>query len=238
MGEGSSSRADGDEEVAVSSSYGLTGAVWFRQMLHRWQSASSTGGGDGGDHGAVPNASIDQQRSNDAASAAGPTDRDEDRNPDRAAERRRLLPRVVVVEERERGQGRARGADAAECGCGGSPVTPATTPGAPADVPRGWCPVYVSAERRRFVVPTAYLAAPAFRRLLEKAEEEFGFHYHGGALTIPCDTEAFKYILVVTSRHRQGLADDTAEEGTPRKEEDEDGESDARRLDEAMTLPP
>jgi hypothetical protein len=50
---------------------------------------------------------------------------------------------------------------------------------------------------------------PVFRRLLEKAEEEFEFHYHGGAVTIPCDTKAFRYILVVVmDRHRQGLVDD------------------------------
>jgi hypothetical protein len=111
---------------------------------------------------------------------------------------RRRLPRVLVVEERIR-----RGEDAAACE---SPMTPDAPP--PADVPRGCCPVYVGAERRRFVVPTAYLGMPVFRRLLEKAEEEFEFHYHGGAVTIPCDTEAFKYILVVMDRHRQGLLDD------------------------------
>jgi SAUR family protein len=79
------------------------------------------------------------------------------------------------------------------------------TPGAPVDVPRGCCAVYVGAERRRFVVPTAYLGMPVFRRLLEKAEEEFEFDYADGALTIPCDTEAFKYILVVMDRHQKGL---------------------------------
>ncbi|RCV20249.1 hypothetical protein SETIT_4G041300v2 [Setaria italica] len=83
------------------------------------------------------------------------------------------------------------------------------TPDAPAGVPRGCCPVYVGLlERRRFVVPTAYLGMPVFRRLLEKAEEESEFHYGGGGVTIPCDTEAFKYILLVLERHRQGLVDD------------------------------
>ncbi|RLM54745.1 hypothetical protein C2845_PM10G05280 [Panicum miliaceum] len=210
MGDGGSSRADGDEKA--SSSSGVARVVWFRQMLHRWQPSSSRGGGDGCGDEAGPNASTDQ-RSNDAVPAAAPADQDGGSlprlpaAPDCAAERRRLLPRVAVVEE--------RGGDAAECGCGGS-----ATPCAPADVPRGCCP------RRRFVVPTAYLGVPAFRRLLEKAEEEFEFHYHGGALTIPCDTEAFKYILLVTDR--QGLAADDTKGGTPRKE---DGESEARRPD-------
>ena len=84
-------------------------------------------------------------------------------------------------------------------------TTGPSTPGAPVDVPRGCCAVYVGAERRRFVVPTAYLGMPVFRRLLEKAEEEFEFDYADGALTIPCDTEAFKYILVVMDRHQKGL---------------------------------
>jgi len=84
-------------------------------------------------------------------------------------------------------------------------VSPSSSSGATPDASTdqqsdGATAVYVGAERRRFVVPTAYLGAPAFRRLLEKAEEEFGFHHHGGALTIPCDTEAFKYILLVTDR--------------------------------------
>uniref|UniRef100_A0A0D3H797 Uncharacterized protein n=1 Tax=Oryza barthii TaxID=65489 RepID=A0A0D3H797_9ORYZ len=76
---------------------------------------------------------------------------------------------------------------------------------APADVPRGYCPVYVGPEQRRFVIPTRYLGHPVFRLLLEKAEEEFGF-CHQGALAIPCETEAFKYILQCVERHDNGLA--------------------------------
>ncbi|EMS54722.1 hypothetical protein TRIUR3_21602 [Triticum urartu] len=60
---------------------------------------------------------------------------------------------------------------------------------------------------RRFVIPTGYLGHPVFRLLLEKAEEEFGFR-HEGALAIPCDTEAFKYILQCVERHDKGLAAD------------------------------
>ncbi|KAJ1258407.1 hypothetical protein BS78_10G073300 [Paspalum vaginatum] len=98
----------------------------------------------------------------------------------------------------------------------------------PADVPRGCVPVYVGAERRRFVVPTAYLGMPVFRRLLEKAEEEFEFQYHGGAVTIPCDTEAFKYILLVMDRHRRGLVDDEGNAKDGEQEGDaKDGEQGA-----------
>ncbi|OEL37692.1 hypothetical protein BAE44_0001288 [Dichanthelium oligosanthes] len=83
------------------------------------------------------------------------------------------------------------------------------SPEPPPDVPRGYCPVYVGPEQRRFVIPTRYLAHPVFRLLLEKAEEEFGFR-HEGALAIPCETEAFKYILQCVDRHDKGLADDEA----------------------------
>ncbi|CAN6204553.1 unnamed protein product [Urochloa humidicola] len=95
--------------------------------------------------------------------------------------------------------------DDESCGGGHSPEAP------PPDVPRGYCPVYVGPEQRRFVIPTRYLAHPVFRLLLEKAEEEFGFR-HEGALAIPCETEAFKYILQCVERHDKGL-DAAADEG-------------------------
>ncbi|XP_062194521.1 auxin-responsive protein SAUR41-like [Phragmites australis] len=89
------------------------------------------------------------------------------------------------------------------------------SPEPPPDVPRGYCPVYVGPEQRRFVIPTSYLGHPVFRLLLEKAEEEFGFR-HEGALAIPCETETFKYILQCVERHDKSLAADTdADEGNP-----------------------
>ncbi|KAF8697947.1 hypothetical protein HU200_035446 [Digitaria exilis] len=218
MGDGSiisqaAAAAAADDDKASSS--GIPRIVWFRQMIHRWQSSSSTAtakrssiaGGDGDPSGG---ASTHVEPAEDATLAAAD---DDDRDP--------LLPRVVVVEELGPTHGHGPHGEClpaeedvaaeAEGGVGSdSPMTPATPGGLPADVPRGCCPVYVGAERRRFVVPTAYLGMPVFRRLLEKAEEEFEFHYHGGALTIPCDTEAFKYILLVMDRHRQGLVDDAS----------------------------
>ncbi|GJN33900.1 hypothetical protein PR202_gb22530 [Eleusine coracana subsp. coracana] len=87
------------------------------------------------------------------------------------------------------------------------------SPEPPPDVPKGYCPVYVGPEQRRFVIPTSYLGHPVFRLLLEKAEEEFGFRQEG-ALAIPCETEAFKYILQCVERHDKGLAADAdADEG-------------------------
>ncbi|XP_066374238.1 uncharacterized protein [Miscanthus floridulus] len=231
---GHESSGGADEEEASS---GLQRVVWFRQMLHRWQSSSSSrsataserrsSASDDGDGANPAAATIDRNNDdNDATppaadnAASSSSSRDPPLPPashsaaDEDDDRQRRLPRVLVVEERIR-----RG-DAAACE---SPMTPDAA--APADVPRGCCPVYVGAERRRFVVPTAYLGMPVFRRLLEKAEEEFEFHYHGGAVTIPCDTEAFKYILVVMDRHRQGLVDD---EGN-----DKHGEQDASSSSQA-----
>uniref|UniRef100_J3MXS6 Uncharacterized protein n=1 Tax=Oryza brachyantha TaxID=4533 RepID=J3MXS6_ORYBR len=86
------------------------------------------------------------------------------------------------------------------------------SPEPPADVPRGYCPVYVGPEQRRFVIPTGYLGHPVFRLLLGKAEEEFGFR-HEGALAIPCETETFKYILQCVERHDKGLAPASAGAG-------------------------
>ncbi|KAJ6792883.1 uncharacterized protein M6B38_370250 [Iris pallida] len=75
------------------------------------------------------------------------------------------------------------------------------------DVPKGYIPVYVGPEHRRFVIPTSYLSLPLFKRLLEKAEEEFGYD-HQGAITIPCEIETFKYILLCMERHQKGLIDE------------------------------
>ncbi|OEL30218.1 hypothetical protein BAE44_0008770 [Dichanthelium oligosanthes] len=60
-----------------------------------------------------------------------------------------------------------------------------------AAVPKGYFAVYVGAEARRFVVPTSYLRQPAFRDLMERAAEEFGFA-QAGAIRIPCQEEDFE----------------------------------------------
>ncbi|KAL6861879.1 hypothetical protein ACP4OV_017579 [Aristida adscensionis] len=177
MGDASSGGA-GERQPAS----GLLRVVWFRQMLQRWQSSSTSAAAAAGRPSSGPG---------DNGEPAGGG---EDRGSWRPAGERRRLPRLVAAVEE----------------AGGAPATP----DAPRDVPRGCCAVYVGAERRRFVVPTAYLGMPVFRRLLEKAEEEFGFDYHGAGITIPCDTEAFKWILVVMDRHAQGLVDD---EGNPKE---------------------
>ncbi|KAL5698228.1 hypothetical protein ACHQM5_029295 [Ranunculus cassubicifolius] len=68
------------------------------------------------------------------------------------------------------------------------------SPEPPPDVPKGYLAVYVGPELRRFIIPTSYLSHRVFKVLLEKTEEEFGFE-HKGALTFPCETETFKYLI-------------------------------------------
>ncbi|MBA0575973.1 hypothetical protein Golob_027986 [Gossypium lobatum] len=59
-------------------------------------------------------------------------------------------------------------------------------------VPKGHVAVYVGeAQRKRFVVPIAYLNHPSFKELLNRSEEEFGFDHQMGGLTIPCKEDAF-----------------------------------------------
>ncbi|KAI4299915.1 hypothetical protein L6164_033335 [Bauhinia variegata] len=58
-------------------------------------------------------------------------------------------------------------------------------------VPKGHVAVYVGEFQRRFVVPISYLSHPQFLDLLNRAEEEFGFHHPMGGLTIPCREDAF-----------------------------------------------
>ena len=66
------------------------------------------------------------------------------------------------------------------------------------DVPRGYLAVYVGAnEKKRFVIPVAYLHESAFHELLSQAEEEFGFDHPMGGLTIPCREDMF---IDLTSR--------------------------------------
>ncbi|XP_006359714.1 auxin-responsive protein SAUR21-like [Solanum tuberosum] len=67
------------------------------------------------------------------------------------------------------------------------------------NVPKGHFAVYVGEtdNKKRYVVPIAYLNQISFQELLQKAEEEFGFQHSMGGLTIPCNEDAFFH---VTSR--------------------------------------
>ncbi|EXC50771.1 hypothetical protein L484_000538 [Morus notabilis] len=63
------------------------------------------------------------------------------------------------------------------------------------DVPKGHIAVYVGEfQKKRFVVPIAFLNHPSFRELLKRAEEEFGFNHPMGGLTIPCREDTFIHL--------------------------------------------
>ncbi|KAJ7947863.1 Auxin-responsive protein [Quillaja saponaria] len=67
----------------------------------------------------------------------------------------------------------------------------------PEDVKEGHFAVIAAdgEEPKRFVVPLSCLTHPTFLRLLEQAEEEYGFD-HEGALAIPCRPSELERILM------------------------------------------
>ncbi|CAI0455537.1 unnamed protein product [Linum tenue] len=68
------------------------------------------------------------------------------------------------------------------------------------NVPKGFLAVYVGEnQKKRFIVPVAYLSQPSFQDLLSMAEEEFGFDHPMGGLTIPCSEERFSYVISILS---------------------------------------
>ncbi|CAN0910076.1 Auxin-responsive protein SAUR15 [Linum grandiflorum] len=66
-------------------------------------------------------------------------------------------------------------------------------------VPKGHIAVYVSGgdeTMKRLVVPVSYVNHPKFGELLDRAEAEFGgFDHRMGAITLPCDEDAFFRML-------------------------------------------
>ncbi|MBA0778880.1 hypothetical protein Gotri_003170 [Gossypium trilobum] len=70
--------------------------------------------------------------------------------------------------------------------------------------PKGFLAVSVGEERKRFVIPTEYLGHQAFRVLLRKAEEEFGFQQEG-VLRIPCEVSVFEKILEMVELKKDAM---------------------------------
>jgi hypothetical protein len=60
--------------------------------------------------------------------------------------------------------------------------------------PEGFLAVYAGRERKRFLIPASYLNHPAFRLLLEKSKEVFGFSQKG-ALNLPFELCPFERLL-------------------------------------------
>ncbi|XP_060194652.1 protein SMALL AUXIN UP-REGULATED RNA 12 [Lycium barbarum] len=69
----------------------------------------------------------------------------------------------------------------------------------PSDVPAGHVAVTVGTDSKRFVVRATYLNHPLFKKLLLRAEEEYGFS-NSGPLSIPCDEILFEEIICFLAR--------------------------------------
>uniref|UniRef100_A0A7C9EGM6 Indole-3-acetic acid-induced protein ARG7 n=1 Tax=Opuntia streptacantha TaxID=393608 RepID=A0A7C9EGM6_OPUST len=70
----------------------------------------------------------------------------------------------------------------------------------PSDVPPGHVAVCVGPRCRRFILRATHLNHPAIRKILEEAEEEYGFDNSDGPLFIPCDESEFEEALRVLTR--------------------------------------
>ncbi|CAN4109587.1 unnamed protein product [Withania somnifera] len=57
-------------------------------------------------------------------------------------------------------------------------------------------------QMRRFVIELSYLADPGFMRLLEQAEEEFGFQQQG-VLAVPCRHSDLEKILESRNKNKK-----------------------------------
>lgn len=78
------------------------------------------------------------------------------------------------------------------------------------EVPKGFLAVYVGEHMKRYVMPTEYLCRPAFKELMERAAEVFGYEHEGG-LRIPCDEEAFEETLKVMEQMRKDVKQEKKE---------------------------
>ncbi|KAL9684904.1 hypothetical protein QQ045_022346 [Rhodiola kirilowii] len=78
------------------------------------------------------------------------------------------------------------------CKRSGSSVAPLRFPRPRQRCLKGYLAVYVGeGSKKRILIPVSYLKHPSFKRLLSRAEKEFGFDHPTGGLTIPCTQETF-----------------------------------------------
>ncbi|XP_022749218.1 auxin-responsive protein SAUR68-like [Durio zibethinus] len=68
---------------------------------------------------------------------------------------------------------------------------------------KGCFAIYIM-DKRRFVIPLAFLSNSIFQELLKMSEEEFGLPSNG-PITLPCDSVVMNYIVFLVKR---GLAKD------------------------------
>ncbi|MBA0793162.1 hypothetical protein Gohar_017586, partial [Gossypium harknessii] len=70
-------------------------------------------------------------------------------------------------------------------------------------VDKGCFSIYTM-DKKRFVIPLAFLSNSVFRELFKMSEEEFGLP-SDGPITLPCDSVVMNYIVSIVKR---GLAKD------------------------------
>nr|CAB3488564.1 unnamed protein product [Digitaria exilis] len=100
------------------------------------------------------------------------------------------MPSLVFLRRALR-RWRSRGGAATE------DTSSSSSSGKGAVVPAGHVAVRVESGEgsRRFVVRVAHLGHPAFRELLRRAEEEYGFPAADGPIALPCDEDHFLDVL-------------------------------------------
>ncbi|XP_020673126.2 auxin-responsive protein SAUR71-like [Dendrobium catenatum] len=71
-------------------------------------------------------------------------------------------------------------------------------------VPPGHVPVFVGEEKEWFAVAAEHLGSPAFKELLRRSEEEYGYE-QSGVLRIPCSVQLFCRVLSSLSGDSSGV---------------------------------
>ncbi|KAH0466464.1 hypothetical protein IEQ34_003702 [Dendrobium chrysotoxum] len=61
-------------------------------------------------------------------------------------------------------------------------------------LPVGWVSIRVGSEKEKFLIRTQWMNHRLFRRLLDEAEEEYGYTTKG-SLELPCSVEVFNLVL-------------------------------------------
>ncbi|KAI0522631.1 hypothetical protein KFK09_005016 [Dendrobium nobile] len=61
-------------------------------------------------------------------------------------------------------------------------------------LPVGWVSIRVGSEKEKFFIRTQWMNHRLFRRLLDEAEEEYGYTTKG-SLELPCSVEVFNLVL-------------------------------------------
>ncbi|XP_034672615.1 auxin-responsive protein SAUR71-like [Vitis riparia] len=70
--------------------------------------------------------------------------------------------------------------------------------------PKGYFPVYVGAQKQRFVIKTQFANHSPFQMLLEEAEQEYGYSNEGPVLLL-CEVDTFNKVLAEMNSGDHGL---------------------------------